>query len=360
MRERMQINRIEQKGRALFLSVVLCLQLLLSGCGASTQAKKVSKSDFYFDTVITITLYGTDEAEYIDDCFALAAKYEQKFSNTLEDSEVSRINAQAGVAPVTVSEETIELIQAGIQYGELSGGSFDITLGGLSDLWNISQVSQETESSGHEVDASSLPKPESIEEALSHVDDSNIHIEKNTVFLEDPEAKIDLGGIAKGYIADRMKEYLNSQGITCGIINLGGNILTLGEKPSGDTYSVGIQKPFDTEGGVIGALSVRDKSVVTSGIYERYFKVGDKIYHHILDLNTGYPYENGLYSVTIISDSSLEGDALSTACFALGLEKGLELIDSMEDVQAVFVTEDYEVHLSDGFGDEVQFREITQ
>ena len=145
-----------------------------------------------------------------------------------------------------------------------------------------------------------------------------------------------------------MKAYLTSQGINSGFINLGGNVLTLGEKADATDYTIGIQRPFDESGNTITTVEVKDKSVVTSGIYERYYRVNGKIYHHILDVSTGYPYDNGLYSVTIISDSSMDGDALSTICFALGLDKGMELIESLDDVEAVFVTDDYEIISSSG------------
>lgn len=343
-----------------FVGVLLALLLSVSGCGGTEDAaeQKVSKSDFYFDTVITITLYGTDDAAAIDGCFALAADYEKKFSNTVEDSEVSRINAAAGKESVTVSDETIALLQEGIAYGEESGGMFDITVGALSDLWNISEISAETEEEDHEAEASVLPDDTAVQSALSHVDYRALQIEGNDVYLTDEAARLDLGGIAKGYIADRMKEYLNEQGFTSGIINLGGNVLTLGEKADKSTYSIGIQKPFAADGTAVGAVYVTDKSVVTSGVYERYYTVDGKRYHHILDLSTGYPCENDLYSVTIISDSSVDGDALSTTCFVLGLDEGMALIESLEDVEAIFITDDNEIHLTSGFGDTVQFSEL--
>ena len=134
-----------------------------------------------------------------------------------------------------------------------------------------------------------------------------------------------------------MKEYLKSKKVTSGIINLGGNVLTIGSKSDGSDYTVGIQKPFDRSGTSIATIKIDDRSVVTSGIYERYYRVDGKIYHHILDTQTGYPVENDLYSVTIISDSSCDGDALSTTCFALGKDKAEEFIKSMDGVEAIFV-----------------------
>lgn len=329
-----------------------CLLLLCSGC--SSPQKKVSKSGFYFDTIITITFYGTEDSAPIDRCFALASEYEHKFSAARADSEISQINEHAGEF-VEVSSDTLELIQAGIRYGELSGGKFDLTIGRLTELWNIPEIAKNTKNEDNKAAPSVLPDAGEIEEARSHVNYHNIVIDRNQVMLSDPGAAIDLGGIAKGYIADRMREYLREEGITSGIIDLGGNLLTLGEKPDHARYAIGIQKPFASRGELLGALKIKDASVVSSGIYERYFRVDNKLYHHILDVDTGYPVENDLTQVTIVSASSMDGDALSTACFALGLADGLALIESMDGMEAVFVTADGRLHFSSGFGDDLTF-----
>lgn len=333
-------------------ALLLCSLLLLGllqGCGTQ---KEISKSGFYFDTIIKIQLYGTSDETYINECFKLAEKYENLFSNTIEDSDVSRINESAGEF-VTVDPETIALIETGISYGELSQGKFDITIGNLSELWNISEIAKNTNNSDNKVDASVLPSEEEVLSLLSHVDYKNIVIQNDLVKLTDPDAKLDLGGIAKGYIADKMKEYLTEAGITSGFINLGGNVLTLGEKSNGSGYNIGIQRPFSQTGESIVSVQVKDMSVVSSGVYERYYRIDDTLYHHILDTTTGYPYENELYEVTIISKSSVDGDALSTTCFALGLEKGMELIESLPDTEAIFITSDEEIHTTSGIGEEI-------
>ena len=160
---------------------------------------------------------------------------------------------------------------------------------------------------------------------------------------------IELGAIAKGFIADKLKEYLAGSGVTSGTINLGGNVLCIGKKTDGTPFRIGIQQPFADRNEIITAIKAEDISVVSSGIYERYFKKDGKIYHHILDPSTGYPYNNGLEAITIISKKSTDGDALSTTCFALGLEKGMEFAESLSGVYAVFITEDGEMHYSEGF-----------
>lgn len=344
---------MNKRKKNLFFLLICCL-LLTSVSGCSPAAEQVSRSGFYFDTIITITLYNTSNEGYIDHCFELAEKYERKFSNTIMDSEISLINQNAGQF-VTVSDETLSLLQSAIDFGEKSDGFFDITIGPLTKLWDISSVSSRLQTENNEAEASVLPSKEEVLKTLQHVDYHTIEIANHQVRLVDKKASIDLGGIAKGYIADRMKEYLNENGITSGIINLGGNVLTLGEKESKEPYKIGIQRPFGNNGESIGTLSVKDASVVSSGIYERYYRVNDKIYHHILDPTTGYPVKNELWQVTIISQSSLDGDALSTACFSLGLDAGLDLIESLDQVEAIFVTCREEIITSSGIGSDILF-----
>ena len=303
--------------------------MLLSGCAVTSQ-EPISKTGFYFDTVITITIYDSDKEDLLEQCFSYCDAFEKQISRTIETSEVSRVNAAKG-QPVEVSETTLELIKKGIEYGDLTDGAFDITISPLSELWDFKN------------NPGTVPSDNEIFEALSHVNYESIIIEGNAVALTDPDAAIDLGGIAKGYIADKLKEYLLGEGVQSALINLGGNILTIGEKPNGTAFNIGIQRPFDEQNTTITSVAVRNSSVVTSGSYERYFKTDDKIYHHILNTQTGYPCDNGLLSVTILSDKSVDGDALSTACFALGLEDGQKLIDAMQNVEAIFVTEEYQI-----------------
>lgn len=340
-----------------FISILLLLTMTLgvfTGCQKPNE--KIQKSNFYFDTIITITLYDEEQETYIQDCFQLASRYEKLFSATVADSDISRINTNAG-SFVEVDNETIYLIQKALEFGTLSNELFTITVGPLSKLWNISERIK-TLDENREADASFIPSDETIQERLSHVGDSFIEINGNQIRLTDSKASIDLGGIAKGYIADQMKAYLVEKGVTSGIINLGGNVLTLSEKADGSWYSIGIQKPFSKTGESLGIIEVADKSVVSSGNYERYFKVNDQLYHHILNPKTGYPIQNELYEVTIISDSSLDGDALSTTCFALGLEKGMQLIESLDGVEALFITNDYKIHTSSGIGTKIPFQKI--
>lgn len=318
------------------LSAVLTASaLLLTGCSgakSSTQTDQdLTYTDMLFDTVIKIQILDPADESILDGLKKLCEKYDTMFSATNTDSELYKLNHANG-QPFTVSSETANLIQEGIHYSELSGGAFDLTIEPVSALWNF------------KADKPTIPSSDAIAQAVSHVDYTKVDIQDNTVTLEDPEAGIDLGAIAKGYIADQVKTYLKKQGIKHAIINLGGNVDVIGTKPDGSKYNIGIQKPFDESGEAITSVQLKDQTVVTSGIYERYFKKNGKLYHHILDPRTGYPCENNLYSVSIITDSSTKADALSTTCFLLGYEKGMELIQSMDGVEAIFITDDEKVH----------------
>ena len=187
----------------------------------------------------------------------------------------------------------------------------------------------------------------------------DVVIDGSLVTLPSPDISFDLGAIAKGYIADRMKEYLLANGIRRAVISLGGNILCIGEKAENTPFKIGIQKPFADRSETIAVMDITDKSVVSSGVYERYFQQDGKLYHHILDSRTGFPCDNGLISVTIISDRSADGDALSTACFAMGLEDGMNYLQSLENVQGVFITEDYQIHYTEGFRDQIPVTDET-
>ena len=310
--------------------------LLLSGCSGLPRERSQTYTDTLFDTVISVQIFDSVDEDVLEGCEKLCKKYDSMFSNKIEDSEISRINS-AGGNPVEVSKETIKLIKKGIYYSEMSDGVFDITIAPVSNLWDF------------KAETPLVPSPEAIAEAVSHVNYENIIIRDNTVKLTDPHAGIDLGAIAKGYIADRIKDYLEEEGVRHAMINLGGNVLAMGSKLDGSDYNIGIQEPFDETGEPITSVKISDKSVVTSGIYQRYFKADGKIYHHILDPRTGYPCENNLYSVTILTDSSLTADALSTTCFLLGYDRGMKLINQLDNVDAVFITNDNQIHYSKNF-----------
>lgn len=323
---------------SLFFTALLFLVICLTMCGDfdKNSTKKVAKTGFYLDTAVTITVYGREDPGIIDECFSLCAQYEKVFSRTDPDSELYRLNASDSA---TVSDDLLAVLTAALYYCELSGGRFDVTLGAISDMYGFSGESP------------SLPAPEAIREALAHVGYEKIVIDGSTVTITDPDTVIDLGAIAKGYIADRLKEFLLENGVDSAIIDLGGNILCVGGKPDGSPFQVGIQYPDRDTYQPIMTVQITGLSVVTSGVYQRFFEEDGVTYHHILDPETGYSLHNGLVSVTIIAADSMDCDALSTTCFAMGLDDGLALINSMEDVWAVFITDDMELHYSEGFAE---------
>jgi thiamine biosynthesis lipoprotein len=303
----------------------------VSGCTGPSSEESIKTTGMYFDTVISIEVWGSTDTSILAHCKDLCAEYEQLLSRTIDTSDISRINSANG-APVEVDARTAEVIGKGLYYSRLSKGAFDITIAPLSELWDIDDR------------PGNIPGPAAIEEAKSHVNYKNVLLEGNTVTLKDPKAGIDLGAIAKGFIADKLKDYLTSREIEHALINLGGNIVAVGDKMNGEDFHIGIQKPFDEQNSAITSVDIKDKSVVSSGVYERYFKKDGKVYHHILNPFTGYPYDNHLLQVTIISDHSVDGDGLSTTCFALGLNKGGALIEDLDGIKAIFVTDDYNLH----------------
>ncbi len=316
-------------------AILISSVLLLCGCSIPNK-KDYSYSDTLYDTVIKVQVLDPVKEDVMNGLETLCKKYDTMFSMYVEGSDIYNIN-HAGGAPVSVSEDTATLIQKGIYYSALSGGSFDITIGSVSQLWDFSSGT------------GTIPDADAITSALSHVNYKNIAISGNTVQLLDPNAAIDVGAIAKGYIADRIKDYLKENGVKHAIIDLGGNVLLIGSKTDGSKYNIGIQKPFAETGEPITSIKVADKSVVTTGIYQRYFEADGKIYHHILDPRTGYPCENTLYSDTIITNSSLTADALSTTCYLMGYEAASSLIDQLDNVDAIFITNDNEVHYTKNF-----------
>ena len=318
--------------------VMAAVVFVCSLTGCREQDTLVSKQGFYFDTVIKISISGKGKKaseKILDQCMALCQKYENIFSRTREDSEVYQINHRS-TGSVKVSEDVQRLITAAMEYYKLSDGKFDITVAPLEDLWDFTGENPR------------VPSPDEIQEALDKVGMSGISLDGDTLTFENDAAMIDLGALAKGYIADRLKEFLGEQGVSKGVINLGGNVLTLGKKSDGSPWKVGIQKPFADRNELLAVVEADGRSVVSSGTYERYFEENNKRYHHVLDPATGYPVENSLTQVTILSDSSLQGDGLSTSCLLLGYEKGRELAESLEGVEAAFVLEDGTIRTTEG------------
>ncbi len=336
-----------EKKRNLWIGIlfVVVLSVFIVCYGKMQKPEEpITATAFKLNTVVKVTIYDSQDEKILQDALALCDKYEKIFSRTRTDSEIYLLNE--GKLPqedgyYILSEECAELIGKGLYYSELSGGAFDITIEPLSSLWDFTSGEKQ------------IPDPQTLVEAQKHVGYEKVELKGNKIRFQEDGMGLELGAIAKGYIADKIKEFLISEGVESAVIDLGGNVLCIGARPDGEAFRVGIQKPFADRNETVATAGIRDRSVVSSGIYERYFEKDGKLYHHILNPKSGYPYENGLTAVTILSDESVDGDGLSTVCFALGLEKGLELINSLSDTQAVFITEDGELHYSEHFEEEV-------
>lgn len=339
-------------------SIFILLVLLIitqTGCSSESEGNSVPEpvvgENYFLDTICTISIYeiegedgvaapAAEQEEQanaaIDKAFALCAELDKKLSRTQDASEISKIN-HAGGDWTEVSEDTLNLISAGVYYSSLSGGDFDITIGGVTDLWDFHADPEDAK----------VPDADLLAEAVKHVGFNKIEIDGSKVRLTDPETKIDLGGIAKGYIGDRMTEVLENEGVTSAIINLGGNVICIGAKDNsaeGDegSFVIGVETPYSDRSEIVGKINAKDMTIVTSGVYERQIEVDGKVYHHILSTKTGYSAETDLDSVSLTAakGQSADVDALSTICLIKGSEAGKELIESIDGIEAVFVLHD--------------------
>lgn len=297
--------------------------------GASPQdgSQAYSSSTFAFDTYCAFKVYGDEKAPA--KLAAACSRYDALFDLYKDGSDIARINA-AGGAPTTVDSATVDIVKQALTFCSASDGLFDITIGAVSTLWNF--------------DDGTRPTDEEIAAALPHVGWRTVSVDEgaNTVTLADPEAKLDLGAIAKGYIADRLYNLLqNETDAQAAVISLGGNIIYFGEKPGGGTWNTGIRNPNDPGGSkTVGTAHVHGGSVVTSGLYERTFTQDGVTYWHILDPHTGMPVQTDVVSDTIVCASSTQADALSTTLFVAGSEHGAQIADGYDDTAAYFIKQD--------------------
>lgn len=340
-----------------YIKSFLCLSLIfmLVGCSQNTkeneqtnQQEPLKRTEMLMGTVISVTLFDSTDETILDKVFDKVSYLEGILSINESGTEVDKINENAGIEPVKVSDDTINVVKAGVYYSELSNGKFDVTIGPLVKLWDIPN-------------ATTIPTQTQIDAVIPLTNYKDVVIDETnkTVFLTRPGMMLDLGGIAKGYTADIISKMLTDNGVNSAIIDLGGNIFAHGQKPTGDAWKIGIQNPFSTRGEIVGAISVRNKSIVTSGIYERFIEVNGVKYHHILNPQTGYPYENDIAGITIISDKSTTGDALSTSVFALGVNEGMKFVEGLDGVDAIFVTKNNGIYLTSGIKDNFDLRDTN-
>ncbi len=345
------------------ICLTLAITAMLASCESdnNTQVEQSSKNNeqhmekytdemFALDTYITFLVYADSEEDaqvYIDAGKNAITTFENVLSKTVEGSFTYELNKnkQFDLTDYEYKDQILYLIEKSSYYNEITDGMFDVTIEPLVSVWDF----------GGEP---SVPTDYEITTALQKVDINNIVVDGNIVTLLN-DATVDFGAIAKGYIGDLTKKAMVDAGATNGIINLGGNVVTIGEKPEVEKWIVGVQDPESTTGTPLGSVEIVDETVVTSGIYERNFTdENGNFYHHILDKTTGYPAENDLYSATIIAKESIDADALSTGVFLLGVEKGLELINSIDGVECMFVTKDEEFIFSDNFEKKYNFQKL--
>lgn len=307
--------------KKVFLPVIVFI-LTLTVFASCTKQPMETKQGFFFDTVVSISLDKKD-IDKAESTFALCGELEDIFSRTKEGSELYRLN-NGEVS--SLSPKLSEVLGFAMNVSEISDGAFDMTVAPLSDLWNVKERTVP-------------PTEEEIRDALSGVGYKKISLSP----LNIQNSTIDLGGIAKGYAADKIIESLKKDGVENAIVDLGGNVALIGE------YSIGITDPFNPQN-LYAKIKLKDKSAVTSGSYQRYFYYDGKRYHHIIDPRTGKCADSGLASVTVISESSMEADALSTAIFVLGKD-GISILDKFPGTDALLITSDGDIITTDGFED---------
>lgn len=314
------------------LSAIGIAVVVLVACILVFGQKKAVVTDYAMNTVVSVTVKARNAEELAQEAMDEIRRIEKLASPTLPGSDVYKINSAEAGTSVEVSPEICELIALCGEISAKTEGAFDITTYPLSLLWDIGAPEPE------------VPEAEDISEALVRVNYKAVVTDTraSTVTLMEEGMAISLGAVAKGYAADCVARLLEERGVEDALIDIGGNIYALGEK------NIGIQTPFEERGEYFTAKAVEDCSVVTSGAYERCFEKDGKIYHHIIDPQTGYPARSGLESATVISKSSVLADALSTAIFVLGEEKSSDIVKSFEDVSVLVLTEEGDIREFDG------------
>lgn len=334
--------------RKIFILIVILI--LSTACGTKNELKPVEKQEFHMGTVVTARVYGDNANKAIDEVMGRITQLENMMTINAPGSEIDRLNSNSGSSSVKLSKESLYVIKTATKFASLSNGAFDITVGPLVKAWGIF------------TDHPTVPTQNKINNLLKLVNYKDIDIDENNMTgrLVNTGESIDLGGIAKGYAGDEAISIYKKYGIKSAYINLGGNVVVLGNKPDGTKWKIGVQNPRAANGAYIGILSISDKAIVTSGDYERFFEKDNKRYHHILDPKTGYPADSGLIGISIIADKSIDADALSTSAFVLGLENGMKLIESLKGVEAVFITADKKVYITSGLKNVFSFADESK
>jgi thiamine biosynthesis lipoprotein len=302
----------------------------------STRPTLVSEERALMGTQVIVKAVGDDRGQLqraVNAAFDEVSRLERLMSNFMSDSELSRINQQAGLSPVAVSRELLWVIQRSLYFSKLSDGAFDISFASVGKLWNFR--------------SGVIPDPAAVTAQLPYVDYRKIRVddERSTVFLPAREMEIGLGGIGKGYAMDRAMAVLSAHGVHNAMVMAGGDTVIRG-KHGDDLWRVGLRDP-DKEDGILAVLPLEDQAISTSGDYERYFIKDGVRYHHILDTKTGFPAMR-CRSVTILANDATTSDALTKPVFILGPERGLALVEQLDDVEAIIIDQNGDMHLSSG------------
>ncbi len=321
--------------KKIVLLLFLCAFLFVcAGCGSDGQVKEYTSEIFAMDTYMSLDVYCTGQ-DVVDRAAARIREIEDLFSVTDEQSEIYAVNENGSAR---VSEETTSLLERTLELCKLTDGALDISIYPVARAW------------GFTTEEYRIPDSGELSELLKYVDYSQIQIDGDQVTLGE-NMMIDLGSVVKGYTGDEVVEMLSEEGVTSALLNLGGDVRTLGAKPNGNLWNIAIRDPNDSNG-YAGIVSVENKSVVTSGGYERYFEGSDgEIYWHIIDPATGSSARSGLISVTIVSDSGLYGDALATALFVMGETKAVEFWRERQDFDMILITDDGRLLATEGLED---------
>lgn len=322
----------------ILIALLLCSILILIFSTGKNEKVPIIKETYSLGTIIQLKVYGRRAEKATEEAIEKLNEIDNKMSAFKDYSEISKINTYAGKEPQIVSKDTYFVIKKAVEYCSLSEGAFDITIRPLVNLWGIGRAEAR------------VPGSNEIEKSRELVNYKDIVLNKknNSIFLKNEKQEIDVGGIAKGYAADEVKNILMKNNIKNAIIDLGGNVFALGKKEDGTPWRVGIQDPLKSRGEFVGVITAINKSIVTSGNYEKYFIQEGKTFHHIINPSTGYPSESDIISVTIISDYSIDGDGLSTGVYIMGLHKAIRLIERINGVDAIFITKDKEIHVTSG------------
>lgn len=330
------------------IMIYTVLMLLLVSC-ASPSSKSVSGTKYLLGTVCSIRLFGTDDKKLIDSAFSEIERIEAQISVNIRTSEVYEINKNAGIKGVIVTDETYSLIKRAYDYTVMSDGVFNLAIGPVVNLWGIGTPDVR------------LPSDEEIKDALLLCDYNLIEFddENNMVFLTAEGMALDLGAIAKGYVADMAAKLLKENGVKSAIINLGGNVMVIGSKTDGTKWRIGIQDPFTERNDYFAVYEAQNETIVSSGVYERFFVRNGIRYHHIFDSSTGYPVMTDLQSVSVIGPLSEAADVLSTIVFALGIDKGIEFLSDFPGYKVLFVDEEKMVKVTEDLATSLELSDDT-